>query len=89
MIILKFSGPDVSILAGPFLEAKAKAINDYITDRGKQNDGVIAIDVVPKTYVKFFKKDKIHFNRRGMNHYARNITRLMVNFLTMSTNIRV
>ena len=68
---------------------KISYLNGYINDRSKQKDDVFAIDVVPKVYNKFFKKDKVHFNRRGLNMYARNMTQSLANFTSMPTRTHV
>lgn len=76
-------GDDTAILD------KIKYLNEYITDRGKNKDRVFAIDVVPKTYTKFFKKDKVHFNRLGLNVYAHNMKRSLATFTSTPTKSSV
>ena len=54
-------------------------VNNYLRERGTHNDGVTTIDVVPQD-PDHFKKDKVHFNGKGLRLYAANIAKHLSNF---------
>ena len=58
---------------------KITDVNDYLKDRAKLSDKVYFVDVVPKEY-SMFKKDKTHFNRKGLNELARAMRCALINF---------
>ena len=58
---------------------KITEVNEYLKDRAKLNDKVYFVDVVPKDYA-MFKKDKTHFNQKGLNELSRAMRCALLNF---------
>ena len=66
------------------LESIAK-VNTYLKNRGKQEDGVLYLDCVPKSYNLHFKRDHVHFNPEGVQVYSAGLLKHLT--LTSRPNI--
>ena len=64
---------------------RIREINDYLKDRGRLNDDVYYIDVAPKAR-SMFRKDNVHFNKKGLNAISRNLKAELPNFSRLHTH---